>query len=550
MNVPYPDQMKKFQEAFDKYLDAYMNKRDLSLLKEMLTEDFCGCGTGLDETFYDMQAGLRIFHRDIASAPDTLRCKIHKQDIKILDRYNALAVCELDLETNILNQKLRLNNLRMMMALHEEKGIVKIAGMHISFPSQAHDEDESYPLKELEERNELLNRRVQEQTRELSEKQKQLEMFFSQSIDGFFFMMLDKPVAWDDSVNKQEVVDYVLTHQRITKVNQAMLDQYGATEENFLGLTSADLFAHDPEHGRQIIKGLLDKGRWHVETRERRMDGTPIIIDGDYICLYDEQGRFTGHFGVQKDITKRKQAEQEIRNINQQLQRANSDKDKLFSIIAHDLKSPLSSLLSATEMLADQTEKFSEKEIRLLSTELHKNVKNTFALLEDLLQWARMSQGGIDYAPKPCRVSELVRTGLSTVQNMAGRKEVTIRREIPQDLTVLVDQPMINTVIRNILFNAVKFSHRNSEIVVTARQEARTVTIAVQDHGKGMDEEVLTSVFAMEREKQQLGTENEKGSGLGLVLCRQFIEHHGGEIRLESEPGQGTTVYFTLPAGS
>ncbi len=548
MNASNPNDMRKFQEAFDRYLDAYMNMRDLASLKQMVAKDFCGCGTGLDEIFYDMQTGVSIFQRDIASAPETLHYKIHRQEIKILDPENALVVCELDLETRILDQKLKLNNLRMMMVLHEYEGIVKIAGIHISFPSQAHDEDESYPLKELEERNELLNRMVQKQTKELFEQQKQLEMFFSQSIDGFFFMMLNEPVTWDNSVDKLEVLDYVFANHRITKVNQAMLDQYGAREDDFLGLTPADIFAHDPEHGRYIIQRLFDKGRMHVETRQRRLDGTPIIIDGDYFCLYDEKGRITGHFGVQKDITQKKQAEQKIKSINEQLQRANADKDKLFSIIAHDLKSPMSSLLSATEMLAYQRNVFSEKEISLLSKELHKNTLNTFALLEDLLQWARMSQEGIDYAPKLCTVFELVNTGLSTVQDMAGRKEISIRREISQGMTVQVDQPMINTVIRNILFNAVKFTHRGGEIVITARQEKQTVTIAIQDNGKGMEKSVLDSVFSIEKGKQQLGTEKEKGSGLGLVLCRQFITHHGGEIWLESQPGKGTKVFFTLPA--
>ncbi|WP_052813196.1 PAS domain S-box protein [Desulfonatronum thioautotrophicum] len=147
----------------------------------------------------------------------------------------------------------------------------------------------------------------------LRESRARLDMFFSQSFSGFFFMMLDEPVAWSSATEdeKTALLEYVMTHQRMTKVNQAILNQYGAKEEEFIGLTPTDLFAHDLEHGRQIWKGLFDRGRWHVETREQRMDGTPIIIDGDYICLYDEQGRVTGHFGVQSDITVRKRIENE-----------------------------------------------------------------------------------------------------------------------------------------------------------------------------------------------------------------------------------------------
>ncbi len=137
----------------------------------------------------------------------------------------------------------------------------------------------------------------------------QLDLFFSQSLHGFFFMMLDKPVEWNETVDKEKALDYVFAHQRMTRVNQAMLDQYGADEKDFIGLTPGDFFKHDLVQGRRIWRGLFDQGRWHVETHERRLDGTPIIIEGDYICMYDKKGWITGHFGVQVDITEQKQKE-------------------------------------------------------------------------------------------------------------------------------------------------------------------------------------------------------------------------------------------------
>ncbi len=143
----------------------------------------------------------------------------------------------------------------------------------------------------------------------LQASKRSLDMFFSQSLSGFFFMMLDEPLVWDESTDKEKALNYVFAHQRMTRVNQAMLNQYGAREEAFLGLTPSDMFQHDLKHGRHIWRSLFDLGRCHVETDERRLDGTPIIIDGDYICLYDDQGRIIGHFGVQNDITDRKLAE-------------------------------------------------------------------------------------------------------------------------------------------------------------------------------------------------------------------------------------------------
>jgi formate hydrogenlyase transcriptional activator len=147
-----------------------------------------------------------------------------------------------------------------------------------------------------------------------------LELFFSQSLDGFFFMMIDEPIRWDDSIDKERALDYVFEHQRMTKVNDAILAQYGATRESFLGTTPMDLFRHDVAHGRRVWREFFDRGRLHVETDERRVDGTPIRIEGDYLCFYDDQGRITGHFGIQRDVTERERAGEALRHYNRRLQ--------------------------------------------------------------------------------------------------------------------------------------------------------------------------------------------------------------------------------------
>jgi len=147
-----------------------------------------------------------------------------------------------------------------------------------------------------------------------------LELFFSQSLDGFFFMMLDEPVAWDDSIDKEKALDYIFAHQRVTKVNDAMLAQYGATREAFLGTTPTDLFRHDLEAGRKVWREFFDRGRLHIETDERKVDGTPIRIEGDYLCFYDDARRITGHFGIQRDVTERDRADRALRQYNRRLQ--------------------------------------------------------------------------------------------------------------------------------------------------------------------------------------------------------------------------------------
>ncbi len=142
----------------------------------------------------------------------------------------------------------------------------------------------------------------------LRESEQRLSLFFNQSLDGFFFSMLDEPREWNDAIDKEAVLDYVMTHQRITEVNNAMFEQYGATREKFIGRTASDFFAHDLEQGRSLRRALFDQGHLHRETQERKEDGAPLWVEGDYVCIPDDQGRITGMFGIQRDITERKQA--------------------------------------------------------------------------------------------------------------------------------------------------------------------------------------------------------------------------------------------------
>ena len=150
--------------------------------------------------------------------------------------------------------------------------------------------------------------------------EKLLELFFSQSMDGFFFMMLDEPVEWNESVDKDRVLDYVFQHQRMTKVNSAILTQFNAaTPEDILGTTPAQFFAHDLVAAKARWRKFFDTGHYHSETDERRLDGSPMRIEGDYIVIYDESGRIAGHFGIQRDVTDRHLATEEIRASRQQL---------------------------------------------------------------------------------------------------------------------------------------------------------------------------------------------------------------------------------------
>ena len=159
----------------------------------------------------------------------------------------------------------------------------------------------------------------------LAREKKWIDLFFDQSLHGFFFCMLDEPISWHEAADREALIEYMLDHQRMTQVNQAMLDQYGATAEDFVGITARELLQHDLAQARELFVEIIEKGKCHVETYEHKLDGTPIIIDGDYICLYDDQGRVIGHFGVQVDVTERKQAELKSQELLERLRKLTAE---------------------------------------------------------------------------------------------------------------------------------------------------------------------------------------------------------------------------------
>ncbi|MBL0348492.1 PAS domain S-box protein [Candidatus Villigracilis affinis] len=170
--------------------------------------------------------------------------------------------------------------------------------------------------------------------RALQKNQQRLQAFFNQSLDGFFFCMFDEPQPWGDADNKEETLNYIFATQRYTDVNNAMLEQYQVTREKFLSLTSSDIFAHDPQQGLRLRRQLFDDGHLHLQTYERKSDGTPVWFEGDYVCMYDDQKRITGFFGIQRDITDRKKVESERESLIEELALKNAESETLRESLA------------------------------------------------------------------------------------------------------------------------------------------------------------------------------------------------------------------------
>jgi len=235
-----------------------------------------------------------------------------------------------------------------------------------------------------------------------------------------------------------------------------------------------------------------------------------------------------------------------VENTGKQLMKLNVDKDLFISILAHDLKSPFNSLLCLSELLAKNSGNYDKDKLKTLAVSLNKSARNTYNLLEDLLMWANAQSGNFPFNPETIVFRETCLSTLEFLHPMISSKNISIQLYIPEDLTVFADQIMLNTILRNLLSNAVKFTSTGGRIVLSAEKDKNQVIVSVSDSGVGIPPEILENMFVLSRVHSTDGTENEKGTGLGLFICKQFVERHKGKIWVESIPGQGSIFSFTL----
>ncbi len=236
---------------------------------------------------------------------------------------------------------------------------------------------------------------------------------------------------------------------------------------------------------------------------------------------------------------------------NKELQELNATKDKFFSIIAHDLRSPFNGFLGLTNMLVEEFESFTRTEIQKFSVILKDSASNLYSLLENLLEWARLHRGITSFEPETISVKPLISECILSVLDSANKKELVIRIEIPTDLEIFADKYMLNSTIRNLLSNAVKFTVKGGEITIGAQSlPNNSIEFFVRDSGIGMNSKLMNNLFRIDVQTGRKGTEDEPSNGLGLVLCRDFIEKHKGKIRVESEEGKGSIFYFNIPSNT
>lgn len=235
--------------------------------------------------------------------------------------------------------------------------------------------------------------------------------------------------------------------------------------------------------------------------------------------------------------------------LNREMAQLNATKDILFHIIAHDIKSPMSIMISFTELLQEDFDDFSKTEILKIIDRLNKSSREGLQLLENLLDWAKSQTGKLIFNPASIPVKMIVGDTLKLMAGNAAEKKIEISTAIPEDLTCFADKNMTSVILRNLISNAIKFTSEQGRVSIRAKEEKGVVTISVSDNGVGISREEIGKLFHIETTFTTIGTNHEKGSGIGLMLCKEFISKQGGSIGVESEPGKGSRFWFTLPVG-
>ena len=240
----------------------------------------------------------------------------------------------------------------------------------------------------------------------------------------------------------------------------------------------------------------------------------------------------------------------DLRAQQKELEELNATKDKFFSIIAHDLKGPLNQLMGLSDILhAELSESKDEKLLRLAGL-INDSVKSARSLLDNLLDWARSQTGTINFMPERLILRDVVEEVIELNANNALQKNVSIENAIAEHLTAFADSNMVKTILRNLIGNSIKFTPEGGNIQIDASRNHDQITVSVADNGIGIDEDGLGKLFKIGEQTHTIGNSKEKGTGLGLILSREFVELNHGKIWAESQPGQGSTFFFTLPVAT
>lgn len=325
--------------------------------------------------------------------------------------------------------------------------------------------------------------------------------------------------------------------------------------ESLVGRTSSEIQyqqlgmimpEYEPENwtAPEESEGSAEMLHYEAIITDRDGNDKEVVISKSLVKNLD--GSIAGVIGVINDISEKRTAERALVESEQKLREAVATKDRFFSIISHDLRSPFASILGFTDTLVEMYDELSDEERFSFIKDVSDAAKKAYRLVDNLLAWARTQSGEIKLNPQPIRLWAIVNDLVDLYAPLAKQRNMTIVNEIADDTIIFADEPTITLVIRNLVNNATKFNNDGQPIVISAKQDAGTVVLFIRDHGIGIKEEDLGKLFRIDT-NSKVGNSPQKGSGLGLILCKQYIEKNKGTIVVNSEYGKFTEFTIVLP---
>jgi PAS domain S-box-containing protein len=348
------------------------------------------------------------------------------------------------------------------------------------------------------------------------------------------------------SENSQDCIARFDRQHRYTYINKAGIEVMGISKGHIIGKNPAETGIYDDKQ-RQILIGTIEKVFVTKEPQFeqfslKRVNGT-AYYDLRLFPEYNDKNEVVSILGVSRDITILKQSEIKLLQLN-------ADKDLFISIMAHDLRNPFNSILGLSDLLLEDIQNMDRLTIEKYIDLIHSISHKTFNLLEDLLLWTKSQSGKLEFKPV---MIDFVKTCLETVDQMrtnALSKNITISCSLSGRIPLLADEDMLKVVLRNLVSNAIKFTYPDGKIDVFSEQSESMLTVTVSDNGVGIPEGRINDLFDISKIITTPGTSDEKGTGLGLLLCKEFVEKHSGTIWVESTEGKGSNFKFTLPIGN
>lgn len=384
----------------------------------------------------------------------------------------------------------------------------------------------------------LLNQELMQKNQEIAENILKLEL---------------SEQKYRDLVEYSPFAILIYQNDKIIYVNNECLRlMHAKNKEELLNKNLIDFIPNENKSQTlNIIKNVFDKNKISNTEVENisTFVGSLIDIDAKVIpIIYQDKEAYQI---IVQDISERKKSEAIINQKNQELAELNAAKDKFFSIIAHDLRSPFSGFLGLTKMMSENIYSFTREELEEISTNMQKSSSNLYTLLENLLEWSRMQGSNIDFNPEKCLLYNIANENIEIIYANASQKDIKIFNHISKSIEVELDISMINSVFRNLISNAIKFTNPGGEIIIGAKkqfvEDKSYIHVFVKDNGIGIDQDLLSKLFKVDQKVSRIGTAGEQSTGLGLLLCKEFIKKHNGKIWVESEIDHGSVFYFSIP---